>query len=717
MPNKKEEQFNCECIKCGHKMKSEKHCKDLKCPECGGQMRREERPGPGEESKKNKEKKVLSGPFYHAYPIDREKVDAKSDMIPLTFSSELPGWMPQNTMFEDRGVYLVLDHNPESVDLDRAKSVGLAIRDQHYGDQVGITDDVEIGSDRKCHGSARFGQGQRAKEIRQDVLDGIRRAVSVRFEAYRLRFENKNEQGVETWRAIRWAPIHVAIVPDGEDYTVGINRDKADKHETVLEGEQPAAYAGDGKEKPVIAVGADRSKDNNTGGKTIMEKCKKCGAELVEGICPKCSHDRAKADFDTMKEKDKKRKDEILAIGEKYKQGALALDYIYGDKSVEEFKDKMLEMVATGAISFEKSKDDGDGKGKDGKPVTGFKSLGEQLIAVARAERPGATPDPRLIFDRTSPQGMSGMVPSDGGFLVQDTFTTALLSRITETGLLYPRCRRIPIGGGSNGISAPVIDETNRATGSRLGGVQIYWDPEGQEATSKKPKMGKLEMKLKKLHGLCYVTDEMLQDFVQLEAIVGQAFCEEFGFVLDDVIIRGDGASQPLGILNAGSLVSVSAETGQTTDTIVAENVMKMYSRMPGRNKSNAVWLINDECWPQLFSLYIAVGTGGVPIFLPPAGIATAPFGTLFGRPILPIEQAAGLGDLGDIVFADLNEYLIIDKGSMEAQSSIHVRFIYDEMTYKFTLRVNGQPIWKSALTPYKGTASTKSPFVALAAR
>ena len=40
--------FTCECIECGHTMESEQHCADLKCPECGGQMRRKERPGPGQ---------------------------------------------------------------------------------------------------------------------------------------------------------------------------------------------------------------------------------------------------------------------------------------------------------------------------------------------------------------------------------------------------------------------------------------------------------------------------------------------------------------------------------------------------------------------------------------------------------------------------------------------------------------------------------------------
>jgi len=50
-PSKGEEKqkYNCECIKCGHKMASNEHCDTIKCPECGGEMRRLERPGPGKE--------------------------------------------------------------------------------------------------------------------------------------------------------------------------------------------------------------------------------------------------------------------------------------------------------------------------------------------------------------------------------------------------------------------------------------------------------------------------------------------------------------------------------------------------------------------------------------------------------------------------------------------------------------------------------------------
>ena len=47
------EVYDCECIECGYEMESKEHCKDINCPECGGTMRRVERPGAGQK-KENK---------------------------------------------------------------------------------------------------------------------------------------------------------------------------------------------------------------------------------------------------------------------------------------------------------------------------------------------------------------------------------------------------------------------------------------------------------------------------------------------------------------------------------------------------------------------------------------------------------------------------------------------------------------------------------------
>lgn len=344
-----------------------------------------------------------------------------------------------------------------------------------------------------------------------------------------------------------------------------------------------------------------------------------------------------------------------------------------------------------------------------------WRSFGEFLVAVRMAtDRHRDNWDPRLI---RAASGMSESVPSDGGFAVQKDFVTSLLTRTNETAILSQRCRRIPISTNANGIKINAVDETSRANGSRWGGVQVYWADEADTVTATKPKFRQMELTLKKLMGLCYATDELLQDAAALEAVALQAFSEEFAFKIDDGVFRGSGAGQMLGFMNSGALVTVSAEGGQTADTIVFENIIKMWARLWSRSKLNSVWLINTEIEPQLARMKFDIAaTSPVPVYLPAGNIAGSPYSTLYGRPLIPIEHAAGLGDLGDISLVDLSQYLIAEKGGVQQASSIHVRFVNDELTYRFTLRIDGQPIWNRPLTPYKGT-NTLSPFVTLAAR
>jgi len=348
------------------------------------------------------------------------------------------------------------------------------------------------------------------------------------------------------------------------------------------------------------------------------------------------------------------------------------------------------------------------------RPRDRFSSLGEQLSAVIRAGLPDGTVDPRLRNIRAA-TGLSEGIPSDGGFLVQTDFSTELLQEVYQTGILAQRCRRIPISGNSNSLKMNGVDETSRAS-TRSGGVLGYWKAEAAQKTASKPKFRQIELNLKKLIGLCYATDELLADAAALEAFIRQAFAAEFGFLIDDAIINGSGAGQPLGILNAGCLVSVAKETGQAADTIVAENVIKMYARMFPQSLNNAIWLVNQNTLPQLFTMSLAVGTGGAPVFMPAGGLSQSPYNQILGRPVIPIEQCQTLGDTGDIIFADLNGYLLAEKGGIESAMSIHVKFDYDESVFRFVMRVDGQPLRASALTPYKGS-DTLSHFVALAAR
>lgn len=423
---------------------------------------------------------------------------------------------------------------------------------------------------------------------------------------------------------------------------------------------------------------------------------------------------------------EKAKKEERQLTGDEYRE-------------LNEILDHMDEVEAMARIEERKIKKFADLEKATEKPVTheegirnedngGFKSFGEYLQAVIRAGMPRAgllagkpcgVIDSRLYELQSIEERQTGQAevpPALGGFLVTTDQTEKILDRTYQTGVLAARCTRFTISRTANSISFPRLDETSRADGSRWGGIRVYWTEEAAQKTGVTTKFGKLNLNLHKLTGLIYLTDELLEDASALEAYVIDKFGDEFGFKIDDAIINGTGVGQPMGILSANCTVQVSKETGQTAATILAENIEKMYARMWAPSIKNSIWLINQDCWPQIFQLHHAVGTGGVPVFVPAGGLSQSPYGTLMGRPILPIEQCKTLGTVGDIYFVDLKHYYLAEKGGIKSARSIHLKFDYDETVLRFVMRIDGQPSWSAALTPYQGS-NTQSPFIKLATR
>lgn len=344
---------------------------------------------------------------------------------------------------------------------------------------------------------------------------------------------------------------------------------------------------------------------------------------------------------------------------------------------------------------------------------TGFASLGEMLKSVAmHSKTEGRLTDPRL---KASASGLSEAVPSDGGFLVQKDFSAELITRIYQTGEIAKRVRKVPISPNANGVKINAIDEDSRADGSRWGGVQAFWANEADAFTGSKPKFRQIELQTEKLIALCYATDELLEDAIALEAVISQAFQEEMTFKAEDAFFNGTGAGQPLGITNSGAVLQISADSGDTGKTVSTNDVLNMWSRLFASSRKNAAWFINQDVEPKLYPLTLGSGTAVILLYTPP-GQNGNQYGMLMGRPVIPVEHCATLGTPGDIVLADMNQYLVTDKGAPRQDYSIHVRFLNDEGVFRFVYRVDGQPAWKKPLTPKNGT-NTLSPFITLAAR
>jgi HK97 family phage major capsid protein len=381
------------------------------------------------------------------------------------------------------------------------------------------------------------------------------------------------------------------------------------------------------------------------------------------------------------------------------------------EQSLEKALAKALSKSAPGRVPFA-----GLGDSIHDDPKAGFKNFGEFALAVRDACQPGKRPDDRLALMAKAPAGMNETTGADGGFLVPTEYSRKILERVFAGQNLLSLTDSYTVS--SNTIAFPRNAETSRVNGSRWGGVRAYWRAEGDQATASRPTFGQLQLTLNKLFVMVHATDELLGDTqgMALEQYLTRVAGEEINFVVSDAILNGSGSGQPLGILAADALIAVAKETGQAAATVVAQNLVNMWSRLWAPSRANAVWLINQAVETQLHTLTVGSGSAAVLGYLPPGGLSDKPFATLLGRPVLPVEWCAALGTQGDIVLADLRHYVTITKGMVESALSIHLRFDYDESTFRFIFRVDGKPWWTAPLTPYKGT-STQSCFVTLATR
>lgn len=323
--------------------------------------------------------------------------------------------------------------------------------------------------------------------------------------------------------------------------------------------------------------------------------------------------------------------------------------------------------------------------------------------------------DRRLIANASSTYDNEG-TGTDGGFAVPSDFCKDI--QVIFEGEESLLSMTDIIETGSNNLVVPV-DETTPWQAS--GGIQAYWESEGKPATTSKPELNNNILHLDKLMALVPISEELLEDAFGLDAYLRRKAPEVINAKINDAILNGTGVGMPLGILNAQVTVSVAKENSQPADTLKAENLIKMWARCYGPSRRRSVWLYNQDIETQLMAAAIAVknvaGTenvGGFPVYLPPGGLASTPYATLFGRPMIPTQACQTLGDKGDIMLVDLKQYLTAVKTrGMRQETSIHLWFDYDIVAFKFVMRVAGQPWLSSPILP-KNSINTLSPFVVL---
>ena len=134
--------------------------------------------------------------------------------VRMAISSELP----VGRSYGDE----VLDHNPESIDLEFLNSGRAPLLLDHDPEkQIGVIESVSLDSSaRKLRATVRFGKSALASEVYGDVADNIRGNVSIGYSITKMAKDNDGK----TYRAVAWRPVEVSIVSIPADPSVGIGR-------------------------------------------------------------------------------------------------------------------------------------------------------------------------------------------------------------------------------------------------------------------------------------------------------------------------------------------------------------------------------------------------------------------------------------------------------------------------------------------------------------
>lgn len=615
---------------------------------------------------------------HRSFSIETRAIDEEKRTIELAFSSDKP---------VNRGYYYeVLDHSSQAVVLDRLLDGGPVLIDHvnSVRSQVGIIETVRIDPDMIGRSVVRLGTDALSDEIFQKVKNRIIRNISVGYQILDARIERAKDgdDDLDTLLVSRWEPLEVSFVAVPADSSVGVGR----SFEFLNEEE------------------ADMPEDNKatTGAPTNQPV-------IDQAEVKRQAEEQAKRMF----EKEQKRINDIMTIGAQHARigGVELADKARADNTtVQEFQEIILRKIAEADKGTE---DEGDiaygqgarthDRGEDDK-TCGFGNFGHfcrnvVFASMGRNLDPGLEKRAASVFSNTE----SG---PDGGYAIPEQFGNQIVDlALAEQGLLA-LAENTPLTG--NSLTFPKDEGTPWGTT----GVTAQWEGEGNQTTpTKNSELEELNLKLRKLKVLVAASDELIADATAMSAYLMRKMSTRLEWKVQDAIVNGTGAGMPLGLLNSGCIVTQAKESGQTADTIVKENIAKMFGRVLMGAGANLVWLINPDSYNQIVTL----NSGGDLIWSP--DFRTAPGGALLGRPVIMTDTLQTLGDKNDIVLANMAGYQTATKsGGVQMSQSMHLWFDQDLEAFKLIFRMDGKPLLKAAVTP-PNSSVTRSHFVNLAAR
>ena len=315
--------------------------------------------------------------------------------------------------------------------------------------------------------------------------------------------------------------------------------------------------------------------------------------------------------------------------------------------------------------------------------------------------------DRRLQKVNNAVLGVNEGSGSDGGFAIQTDFAGMILESAVQQSPLLNRMDRYTCSSAANSMRWISADETD-VSKSVFGGIQMYWAAEGATVAASKPQFRELKMDLEKMMGFLYCTDEMLSDSAFMSSFAGPSFALAADRLLTESSISGDGVGKPLGLLRSKALVEVAKEASQEAGTFVGANAIKMQARAMPRGRERLVWLMHPDLEEQLPYLSIQSGEAAKFLWNPEGGLGNFDTQRVLNKPVLFEDSCASPGVRGDALLVDPYMYILLTKGTVKQDWSIHVEFLTDQNCFRVVYRCNGAPKVNKPLTIKNSSKTVK---------
>lgn len=295
-----------------------------------------------------------------------------------------------------------------------------------------------------------------------------------------------------------------------------------------------------------------------------------------------------------------------------------------------------------------------------------------------------------------------------GGYTVPIQFYGELLRLIAEEAFIASQAFMIPMQ--SRTIQIPALSQSSAVTGSSafFGGITASWQPEAASINESDPVFRQIELVARDLVFITISSNQLLQDnAVALDTLLTTLFKEAMAWFKDYYALRGNGANQPLGILNAPSTLF---ESRATAGTVKLNDLANMVSKLLLQGWNKAFWVMHPSVMPELIQLTNGATNSPFLIWVNPAPptedgpICNKLPSRLFNFPIYWSEKVPALGTRGDVMLIDPSKYVIGDRLALQIDMSNQVLFRTNQMMWRIIARWDGQPWFNAPVTLNDGT-------------